>query len=243
MATSEVPSPIFATTRWSVVLAAQQSGSSSAFEALESLCCGYWYPIYAYVRRRGYSPHDAQDLTQEFFSRLIQRDWLHAAAPGRGRFRTLLIVAMKRLLAKEWHRAQAQKRGAGSCPVSIDVDAAEQRYLAEPALSADAVFERRWALTIVDDALGRLEAEYSGAGRAAEFVILAEWLTAGRGEIPYAELSARLSVAEGAARVAVHRMRKRFRALFRERVAETLGDEGNLQDEIRHLAAALRGGV
>jgi RNA polymerase sigma-70 factor (ECF subfamily) len=235
-------SPLFLTTRWSLVFAAR-GGATAAESALEVLCQTYWYPLYAYVRRRGYSSHDAQDLTQEFFARLLDKGWLEAAAPERGRFRTLLLVSMKRLLAKEWHRTQAQKRGAGACHVSIDLEEAEERYAAEPTLSPDAVYERRWALMVIDDAMRRLEGEFGAAGKVPEFAILADWLTAARGEIPYAELAARLATSEGAARVAVHRLRKRFRDLFRETIAATLDDSANLEDEMRHLAAALSGAM
>jgi RNA polymerase sigma factor (sigma-70 family) len=232
-------SPVFHTTRWSVVVAAQQQGSPDAVAALETLCRTYWYPLYAYVRRSGHAPADAQDLTQEFFSRLLEKEWLNAAAPERGRFRNFLLVAMKRFLAKEWHRKQAQKRGGEYAFVSLDAAEAEQRYASEPALGADVLYERRWALTLIDATLERLNAEFAVQGKSTEFELLRDWLTAVRGEIPYAQLSMKLGTSEGAVRVAVHRLRRRFRELFRAAIAETVLEPGEVEDEMRHLAAVL----
>ncbi len=232
-------SPLFVTTRWSIVVAAQHDSSPDAAAALETLCRGYWYPLYAYVRRSGKSAHDAQDLTQEFFARLLDKEWLTSAAPERGRFRSFLLVAMKRFLAKEWHREQAQKRGGGCVFVPLDAGDAEQRYAGEPGLGADVLFERRWALTLLDSTMDRLRAEFARAGKVAEFGAMKDWLTAGRGEIPYGNLAAQLEMSEGAARVAVHRLRKRFREIFRESIAETVANPEEVEDEMRHLAAAL----
>src|SRR6059036_989566 len=164
---SQLPAPTdaarqFATTHWSVVLTAGAGSSSVAQAALETLCRTYWYPLYAYIRRQGHSPHDAQDLTQEFFARLLQKDYLQAAGRDKGRFRTFLIVALKRFLANEWDRARAQKRGGGQVLLSLDTENAEARYQTEPAadLSADRIFERRWALTLLDRATTRLRHEF-----------------------------------------------------------------------------------
>lgn len=235
------PSPVFATTRWSVVLAARDKAAPGSAEALESLCRGYWYPLYAYVRRRGQTAHDAQDLTQEFFARLLAKDWLHAAAREKGRFRTFLLVAMQRFLANEWDRARAQKRGGGEAPVPLDAARAEERYAAEPAdaRGPDHVFERRWALTLLEQSVARLREEYAREGRVVEFQQLKRFLTADRGTIPYASVSSALGVSEGAARVAVHRLRKRFRDSFRGTIADTVADPGDVEDEVRHVAKLL----
>lgn len=241
--TAPQPPLLFATTRWSVVLAARRETSPEAAAALETLCRSYWYPLYAYVRRSGHAPHDAQDLTQEFFARLLAGEWLRSAAQERGRFRTFLLVALQRFLAKEWHRATARKRGGGVAPLALDAADAEQRYAGEPVLAPDEVFERRWAMTLLEQALERLCAEFAAAGKEREFELLQDWLTAGRGEIPYAELAVRLDASEGASRVAVHRMRKRFREIFRENIAQTVAEPGAVDDEIRHLAAVLGRGA
>jgi DNA-directed RNA polymerase specialized sigma24 family protein len=232
-------SPSFHTTRWSVIVAAQHESSPDAVVALETLCRIYWYPLYAYVRRSGHAPHDAQDLTQEFFARLLEKEWLNLAAPERGRFRNFLLVAMKRFLAKEWHRERAQKRGGAFAFVPLDAAEAEQRYAGEPGLGADVLYERRWALTLIDATLERLCTEFAAQGKSAEFECLKDWLTAGRGEIPYKDVAEKLATSEGAARVAVHRLRKRFRELFREAIVETVLEPGEVEDEMRYLAAAL----
>ncbi|HET6406830.1 MAG TPA: sigma-70 family RNA polymerase sigma factor [Chthoniobacteraceae bacterium] len=232
-------SPVFHTTRWSVILAAQHEESPDALAAMEILCRMYWYPLYAYVRRSGHGPHDAQDLTQDFFARLIAKEWISSVAPEHGRFRNFLLVAMKRYLAKEWHRERTLKRGGAFAFVPLDGTEAEQRYASEPGVGADVLYERRWALTLLDATLDRLNQEFSGHERSGQFDQLKEWLTAGRGEIPYDELAQKLGMSEGAARVAVHRMRKRFRELFREAIAETVSEPGEVEGEMRHLAATL----
>jgi len=236
-------SPIFATTRWSVVIAAQQEPTSVADEALETLCRTYWYPLYAYVRRAGHNAHDAQDLTQEFFARLLAKEWLNSADRGKGRFRSFLLVAMKRFLAKEWHREHAQKRGGAFFFVPINPDGAEERYAAEPGLEPDAVYERRWALTLLDSALDSLARDFRSAGKEREFELLKTWLIAERGEIPYGELASTMGTTEGAARVAVHRLRKRFREIFRGIIAETVADANEIPDELQHLATVLGSSV
>lgn len=234
---------VFLTTHWSVVLSAREKGSTHSAEALETLCRTYWYPLYVFVRRQGHSPHDAQDLTQEFFARLLEKDYLDAADQQKGRFRTFLLVALKRFLANEWDKARAQKRGGGQQPISFDTELAEQRYLGEgsASLSADHIYERRWALTLVDRAMQRLREDYASHAREHEFERLKPCLTADRGEISYAELAVGLGMSEGAARVAVHRLRKRFRTLFREEVAQTVAALDDIDDEVRHLMRALAG--
>src|SRR4051794_37449458 len=162
---------IFVTTRWSVVLAAQDKSSPDSAAALETLCRAYWYPLYAYVRGSGRSPHDAQDLTQEFFARLLARDWLRVVIPEKGRFRTFLLVAMKRFLANEWRRASAQRRGGGQVQVQFDTAFAESRYAADESsmVPSDETFDRQWAMTLLDLTVGRLRAEFTAAGKPADF--------------------------------------------------------------------------
>jgi RNA polymerase sigma factor (sigma-70 family) len=220
----------FPPTRWSVVLAAAQPASPESAAALEALCRAYWYPLYAYVRRCGQSSHDAQDLTQAFFARLLEKHWLETANPAKGRLRTFLIVALKNFMSKEWRRASAQRRGGDVVHVEF-----ESRYAIEPAsqFGPDEAFDRQWALALLDLTLNRLQ------GEAADFEILKESLMAERGAIDYAAVAQQLGVNAGAARVAVHRLRKRFREIYREEIAHTLAEGAELNDEMRHLAAAL----
>jgi RNA polymerase sigma factor (sigma-70 family) len=179
---SAAASPLFVTTRWSVVLAAQDKASPASAEALEAICRAYWPPLYALVRRQGHAPHDAQDLTQEFFARLLEKNYLHAADREKGRLRTFLHVALKRFLANEWDRARAQKRGGGVAPVSFDTAMAEDRYLQHGAAadSAERLYERQWAMTLLEQALARLRADYEAGGKGEEFEILKLTLTAER---------------------------------------------------------------
>jgi len=224
-----------------VVLSARRPDSPQSAAALETLCRTYWYPLYAFVRRQGHSPPDAQDLTQEFFARLLEKDYLKAAAREKGRFRTFLVVALKRFLANEWDRVRAQKRGGGQPCLSLDTELAEQRYRVEPieGATADRVFERRWALTLLDRTMARLREEFAATGKAAEFDRLKACLTAERGEIACAEIAAGLAVSEGAARVAVHRLRKRFREVFREEIAHTVSRPQDIEEEVRYLISVL----
>jgi RNA polymerase sigma-70 factor (ECF subfamily) len=228
----------FATTRWSVVLAAGGS-APDASEALAALCRAYWYPLYVFVRRQGHAPHDAQDLTQEFFARLLEKDWLRAVERERGRFRSFLLAAMKHFLANEWDRAHRLKRGGGQAVISLDAESAENRYALEPAdhMTADRIFERRWALTLLEQVLARLRKEFVAAGRGALFDELKTALTGEK--IPYAEIAARLHSNEGAVRVAVHRLRLRYRDLVRAEIAETVASEDEIDAEVQHLFAAL----
>ena len=231
----------FPHTRWSVVLAATQRPSSEAAEALEAICRAYWYPLYAFARRCGHAPPDAQDLTQEFFFRLIEKRWLDAADREKGRLRSFLIVALKNLMANEWRRTAALRRGGRKTHVPIDTVFAESRYAADPhaGLAADDVFDRQWALTLLERSVERLRAEFAAAGKPGDFDVLKGSLMAERGAIDYAAAAAGLGISEAAARVAVHRLRKRFRAVFREEISQTLADDADLDGEVRHLAAAL----
>lgn len=231
----------FATTHWSVVLSARDPASSLSERALEELCRAYWGPLYAYLRRQGRSPHDAQDLTQEFFARLLHKDYLRAVDREKGRFRTFLLVALKRFLADESDRARARKRGGGVPCLSLDAEAAEHRYGAEPVdtLTPERLYERHWALALLDRTMARLRQEFVASGKAEEFAILKTFLTAERDAISYAEVAPQLGLSEGALRVAAHRLRRRYRDLFREEIAHTVADPTEIEEEIRHLMAVL----
>ena len=231
----------FPRTRWSVVLSANHAETSQSDGAFETLCRTYWYPLYVCVRRSGHNPHDAQDLTQEFFHRLLQKRWLRTADPAKGRLRTFLITALKRFMANEWRRASAGKRGGGQPCVPMDTAFAESRYAtATPdRFTAEEAFDRQWAMTLLDLTVQRLQAEYASSGKADDFDVLKGSLTAAHGAIDYPGVAARLNTSEGAARVAVHRLRKRFRELYREEIANTLEAEADVDAELRHLANVL----
>jgi len=237
------PAPVFPVTRWSMVVGACDAGADDSAAALEDLCRTYWLPLYAAVRRMGHNPEDAQDLTQEFFARLLAKHWLNAADREKGSFRTFLMVALKRFLTSEWRRNHAVKRGGGHDPVPLDTQLAEQLYGRSGAhsLTPEQLFDKRWALTLIETALARIERDYDDAGRAAEFEILKPCLAASRGGLDYETLAGRLGVSEGAARVAVHRIRKRYRSLFREEIARTVRDESEVEEELRSLMQALAG--
>ena len=229
------------TTHWSVVLAAGQNNAAGAQAALASLCQTYWYPLYAYVRRRGHKPEDAQDLTQEFFARLLKHNWLSRADQQRGRFRSSLLSAMNHFLADEWDKARAQKRGGGQMPVPLQFDTAETRYGHEPVdnTTPEQNYERRWALTLLDEVLRRLRSEYEQEGRAELFATLHPCLVGDRSSQPYAELAVKLGVSEGAVKSAVHRLRQRYRQLLHDEIAQTVAEPGEVNEELRHLFAVL----
>jgi RNA polymerase sigma factor (sigma-70 family) len=230
---------VFPNTRWSVVLAARQPTPESA-AALEAICRAYWYPLYAYVRRSGHSPHDAQDLTQEFFHRLLAKRWLDSADREKGKLRSFLIVALKNFMRNEWRRAAAQCRGAGAAHAPFDTTFAESRFAGDPqSLAPDETYDRQWALTLLDLTVNRLRAEFADADKPDAFDALKTCLLADRGSIDYAAVARQLGVNEGAARVAVHRLRKRFREIYREEISQTLAEGTDLDGELRHLAAAL----
>ena len=231
----------FVTTHWSVVLSAQDRSSARSAQAMESLCRAYWYPLYAYVRRLGHQSADAQDLTQEFFARLLAKEWLASADREKGRFRTFLVVALKRFLANEWDRVHREKRGGHAPHFPLDTELAEARYQSEPALelTADRIYERRWALTLLENTMNRLREEFGQANKGAEFERLKVFLTAEKSAMAYADVARDLGTSEGAARVAVHRLRRRFRKVFREEVAHTVAASEDVDEELRHLLAAL----
>lgn len=233
----------FVTTHWSAVVTAGRSDTPRARAALETLCQTYWYPLYVYVRRHGHSPEDAQDLTQEFFARLLQRNWVGHADQQKGRFRSFLLSAMNHFLADEWDKARAKKRGGGVMPVPLQFDTAETRYGHEPSdnVTPDQHYERRWALTVLDKVLGRLRTHYEQENRAEFFDALHPCLVGERTEQPYAELAAKLGVTEGTVKSAVHRLRERYRQLLRDEIAQTVADQGEVEEELRHLFTVLAG--
>lgn len=235
---------LFATTHWSVVLAAGQEHTLRAGEALEKLCRAYWYPLYVYVRRRGYGVEDAEDLTQGFLAQLLQRKSFARVDPGRGRFRSFLLSALNYYLADERDRARAQKRGGGQPPLSFDAQMAEQRYRSEPAdcLSPDRTFERKWAQVLLDQVLARLEQEFHAAHKATLFQRLRVFLVAGSAEQHYADAAAELGMSADAVKKAVHRLRHRYAELFREEIAHTVRTSADVEDELRHLCALMAGG-
>ena len=233
--------PNFAMTRWSVVLAAGQSDSLDAKEALENLCRIYWPPLYAFVRRQGHSPADAQDLTQEFFARLLAKNYLGAVDPSKGRFRSFLLASLKHFLANEWDKAKAAKRGGGAVLVPINTDAAETACGVDPAdhVTPDKLFERRWAMTLLEQVLARLREEHAEAGKVELFEQLKSTLTGQRDSLPYAAIATRVGMSEVAIKVTVHRLRQRYREILREEISHTVSGSGEIEDEIRALFSAL----
>ncbi|MBI2929519.1 MAG: RNA polymerase sigma factor [Verrucomicrobia bacterium] len=234
---------VFATTHWSVVLAAGDADSPQAHEALAQLCRTYWYPLYAFVRRQGHSPEDAQDLTQAFFARLLEKNYVAQADRARGRFRSFLLAALTHFLADEWDKAQRLKRGGGREIISFDAVSAEERFRLEPIDQLDAakLYERRWVTTLFDQVLARLEEEFRDSGKGELFDGLRSSLLAEPDGPTYAELGARLGLKEDAVKQAVHRMRRRYRELFREEIAQTVAGPGEVEDELKHLFAVLSG--
>jgi RNA polymerase sigma-70 factor (ECF subfamily) len=229
----------FTTTHWSVIARAGRSDSPEAQAALAELCQTYWYPLYAFIRHCGYGAEDAQDLTQEFFVRFLAKRFHAAARPERGRFRSFLLMTLKRFLANQTRRARAQKRGGGQPVFSIDQGLAESRYTAEPAhrFSADVLFERRWARTLLEQVLARLEAEYGAGEKKRLFECLKDCLTRESSALPYATIAAQAGMTEAAVKVAAHRIRARYRELLRDGIAKTVSGPDEVEEEIRHLFA------
>ena len=231
---------VFATTHWSIVLAARDGGPGS-HGALETLCRIYWYPLYAFVRRRGHEAHDAQDMTQEFFARLLKQDFLHAVDPGKGRFRSFLLAAMEHFLAKEWRRVNAIKRGRGVTFIPLNEEATEGQYLQLPAssLSPEQIFDQQWATTVLDRVVGRLRDEFVADGKGPLFEQLKVFLTGEKRAGGYSELAVRLGTSEAALKMAVSRMRRRYGELLREEIAQTVACPEEVEVEFRALFAAL----
>ena len=239
--TSRALPQAFPNTRWSVVLAARGDAAGESVAALETICRAYWYPLYAYVRRCGQSPHDAQDLTQEFFRRLLEKHWLDSVDREKGRLRTFLITALRRFMASAWRHASSQRRGAGQVHVPMDTTFAESRYAADgnSELRPDEAFDQQWAIALHDLTVERLQGEFTAAGKPDDFEKLKDCLMAARGAIDYGAIAARMGISEGAARVAVHRLRRRFREIYRQEISNTLSESEDIEAEVRHLAQAL----
>ena len=231
----------FATTHWSIVLAAGQPESTSHQQALESLCRTYWFPLYAYLRRQGHDAHQAEDHTQAFLAFILEKHGLRLADPKRGRFRSFLLTSLKNFLANERARAGAQKRGGGRKILSLDVENAECQYALKPhgELSPEKLFARSWALTVLDRTMARLQGEAANTRKTKLFERLRAYLTAGESSGPYGEIAAELKMSEGAVRVAAHRLRRRYRELLRDEIAQTVTTEDQIDEEIRDLFAAL----
>jgi RNA polymerase sigma-70 factor (ECF subfamily) len=239
-----IPRPaagLFVTTHWSVVLAARDTKSPQANEALEQLCRTYWYPLYAHVRRRGHDHHSAEDSTQEFFARLLDHQWLNSVAPEKGRFRTFLLAALDHFLANEWRRGQTLKRGGGRVIISLEeTHSGEERFAREPAsATSERAFDKLWATTVLDQAMTRLEQEFSARGKRAHFQ---DWKVFLSREATAQDCQAsgqRLGMSPGATTVAIHRFRERYGDLLRETVAQTVSETTGVDEEFRYLFALL----
>jgi RNA polymerase sigma-70 factor (ECF subfamily) len=238
---SAKPRDYFATTHWTIVLHAGRSDSTAARDALALLCQTYWYPLYAYVRRRGNSPEDAEDLTQGFFARLLELGSLANVSPEKGKFRSFLLASINHYMSDARDRARAQKRGQGRV-VSLDARQAEDRLSREPAdaLTPEKLFEQKWAMSLLDVVVRRLQQEYKSAGKEPLFLAMRFSIAAEAGE-PYAKLAAELGISEPALRVAAHRLRQRYRQLLRDEIARTVATEADVDGEIQHLFQALAG--
>jgi len=227
----------FPATHWSVVLAAGQGEVHGAQQALEALCRAYWSPLYAYVRRQGREAEEAQDLTQEFFARLLSKRYLQRADPVCGRFRTFLLTSLKNFLISEWRKEARQKRGGGHVMLSLDVEMAEQGYGAEAAngLTPEGIYERRWAATLIERVLARLRSEYAVAGKGRLFDRLRDSLWGEQNRAPYAEIAAQLGQSESALKVNAHRLRLRCREILRDEIGQTVAGPDEIDEELRHL--------
>lgn len=233
----------FATTHWSVVIAAGHRESPQAAEALENLCSTYWYPLYACVRRQGYGPEDAEDFTQEFFARLLARDYLARADPHWGKFRSFLLTGLKRFLCDEWDKANRLKRGGGQRPISFDAHSAEERYRLEPVepMTPERLFERSWAMTLLERVAGRLQEEYVSADKADLYEQLTGFRLDASEQPAYAQVARHLGLSESAVKSAIHRLRQRHLELVRDEIAQTVANPAEVDEEIRHLLGVLSG--
>jgi RNA polymerase sigma factor (sigma-70 family) len=231
---------VFATTHWTVVLTAGREDALQMGEALEKLCQTYWHPIYAYARRRGYSPADAEDLTQGFFAWLLERNWLGRADRQRGRFRSFLLTSFSRFLSDEWDKFKAQKRGSGQV-ISMPFEEANPAGGWEPVdnITPEQSFERQWAVSLLDLVMNRLSVEFSQNGKRALFEILKPCLLGERTSQPYAALAAKVGMTEGSVKVAVHRLRQRYREILRDEISNTVEKPEEIEDELRHLFSVL----
>ncbi|HKW29764.1 MAG TPA: RNA polymerase sigma factor [Verrucomicrobiae bacterium] len=237
---TSAPGDVFATTHWTVVLAAGNRSTPQSDSALEQLCQSYWFPLYAYVRRRGHTKEDAEDLTQAFFARFLAKNYLDGLSAERGRFRAFLLASLKHFLANEWDKSQRQKRGGGTTHLSLDWQTADTQFqvavAGEPG--PDRAFDREWAVALLARVIRRLQAECAADRKAKLFEQLKIFLTAGKGELSHAEAAKSLDMDETAVRVAVHRLRKRYRQLLRDEIARTLADAADVDEELRALFGA-----
>lgn len=240
---STVPCDAFPATHWTVVLAAGGRRTAQSDHALGELCRAYWFPLYAYVRRRSRSREDAEDLTQAFFARFLEKNYLEGVRAEKGRFRAFLLASLKHFLANEWDKARAQKRGGDATHFSLDWKTADTQFqiAAAAELSPDKAFDREWAVALLQQVIQHLQAECEAEGRAKQFAEMKIFLTAGKGAMPYAAAAKALGLSEEATRAAVHRLRKRYRQLLREEIAQTLADPGQVDEEMRALFGAFAG--
>jgi len=238
---SSIPGDFFATTRWTMVLSAGHKSSPQSEKALGELCQIYWYPLYAYIRRQGHTKEDAEDLVQAFFARFLEKNYLEGLSGERGKFRAFLLASLKHFLANEWDKANRQKRGGGAQHLSLDWQSADERYHLGPPdpMTPDRAFDRAWALALLERVITRLREECASAGKATLFEQAKEFLMVGEGIIPYAQAAQALGWDEGSVRVAVHRLRKRYRELLREEIAQTLSDPSRVGEELQALQAVL----
>ncbi len=230
----------FPPTHWSAVVAAGRD-SASGFSALEELCRSYWYPLYAYVRRQGHNPTDAQDLTQAFFARFLANHGFSRVQPGRGRFRSFLLASLQNFLINEWDRARTQKRGEGEIPLPLDDSTMEPRYSEDldPSLSAERLYERVWGLTVIAEARAQVQADFEAAGNPQRFDLLEPLMPGEESPLGIEEVAARLGLSTGSVRSEVHRLKKRLRKALRAEVAKTVEKPEEVDEEIRHLIAAV----
>jgi len=236
---SSYPKAGFATTQWSIVISAGQPSQSR--EALATLCQSYWYPLYAYLRRKGHQSAEAQDLTQAFFAELLEKNRIQMADQHRGRFRAFLLSSLQNFLRNQWREKQAKKRGGGQLPISLDFHDGEHRYVQEPTdeLTPEKIYERRWAMTFLEKSVAKLSSEFEQAGKAELFDNLKPYLGGSSDTVPYREMAEKLGMSEGAIKVAVHRLRRRCRELLLSEIAETVSSPDEVEDELQQLFAAL----
>ena len=232
-----------ATTQWSQIIAAQDGSSATAREALEKLCQTYWKTVYAYVRHQGSSPEEAADLTQAYFAELVAKDFLAEVDPDKGRFRAFLLATLRHFLSHERDRSRAQKRGGGAITFSIDAETGESSYALRPPskeLSPEELFERRWAMTVLERAIDRLQSEAEESDDRGQLEHLKQYLTSSANQAPYREVAATLGMSEGAVATAVHRLRKRYGRCLRAEIAELVADPADIDDELRHMLSVVR---
>ncbi|MDC0325377.1 ECF-type sigma factor [bacterium] len=236
-----IPRAAFEATRWTLIIGAQTSDSKRSQDALSDLCQIYWYPLYSFVRRKGYSPHDAEDLTQGFFERLLAKDFLRHVDRGKGRFRSFLLASMSHHLTDEYVRSKSQKRGGGQSPISLDQQAAEAKYHLEPAdtLTPEHLFEKQWVLTTLESVLHLLREEYEKQGKSMVFDQLKILLTGGKGSVPMAHLASTLNMTEPSTRMAASRLRQRYKEVLRREISHTVANQEDIDTEMQYLFEVL----